>query len=193
MSKRAVLAVLTLASESSGAKLCSVFVRVVELFNSCVAVNARITLGTLLLLCDEAAKLRFVRTRISTSVLGLFMVVWAFLKVVVRVSAETHVSLESIQIQHFHKLGFIVQFLRKCRFDKIVKLNVLFFFLASYCVISSQKLFFIGAVGQSFVFPLGAISIPVFFKVDRWLFLFVWRLPWRVFDHSRVTSTGEGK
>ena len=56
VSERAILAIVTLAAETHSAKLRPVFVWVVELFHSCVAVNAGVTLRTLFFLGNIAAK-----------------------------------------------------------------------------------------------------------------------------------------
>lgn len=70
----AVVSVFTLAAEACSAELGPIFVGVVELFDSCVAVNARITLGTLLFLSDITAEFRFVRAWRSSFVFGFFVV-----------------------------------------------------------------------------------------------------------------------
>jgi hypothetical protein len=72
--KRAVVSVITFPAYTGSAKLGSVFVRVVELFNTCVTVNARISLWALFFLSDVTAKLRFISSWRSSSVFSFLVI-----------------------------------------------------------------------------------------------------------------------
>jgi len=70
----AVVSVFTFSFEAGGAELGPVFIRMVKLFDSRVAVNARISLWALFFLGDVTAKLRFVRAWRSSSIFGFFVI-----------------------------------------------------------------------------------------------------------------------
>lgn len=94
--KRAVVSVVAFTAYNGSAKLCPVFVRVVELFNTCVTVNARITLRTLFFLGDVTAKLRFVSSWWSSSVFSFLVICWAHFEVVAGLMIRAQFCLESV-------------------------------------------------------------------------------------------------
>ena len=77
--KTAVISIVTEARGTQEAltEFSLVLVWMIEFLNSCVAVNASFTLGTLLLLGDEGAKFRCILLRWPATILGLLVVVWA--------------------------------------------------------------------------------------------------------------------
>ena len=105
--KRAVVSVIAFTAYYGSAKLCPVFVRVVELFNTCVTVNARISLWTLFFLSDITAKLRFVSSWRSSSVFSFLVICWAHFEVVAGFMIRAQFCLESVQIQNFDPIKFV--------------------------------------------------------------------------------------
>jgi hypothetical protein len=79
MSKRTVLAIFALVSHFSLTELGSVFVWVIEFFDSCVTIYTSIPLSTLFLFGYVTAKFRLVISRWSSPVFGLFVIVGTFL------------------------------------------------------------------------------------------------------------------
>ena len=79
MSKRTVLAIFALVSHFSLTELGSVFVWVIEFFDSCVTIYTSIPLSTLFLFSYVTAKFRLVVSRWSSPVFGLFVIVSTFL------------------------------------------------------------------------------------------------------------------
>ena len=96
VSKRAVLAVITLSIEAHGAKLRSVFVWVVKFLYSCVAVYAGITLRALLLLGNIATQFWCVGTRGSASIFEFIVIVWAEFLVMARLAVAAYFYLVSV-------------------------------------------------------------------------------------------------
>lgn len=89
MSEGTVLAIFALVCHFSLTKLGSVFVWVVELFNSCMRINTSISLSTLFLLGNVTAKFRLVVSGGSSPVFGLFVVIATFLQVMVGIRILT--------------------------------------------------------------------------------------------------------
>jgi hypothetical protein len=74
VSEGAIVSVFTFATKTGSAELGPIFIGVVELFDSCVAIDATITLRTLLFLSDITAELRFVRAWWSSFIFSFFVV-----------------------------------------------------------------------------------------------------------------------
>lgn len=96
VSKRTVLAILALICNLSLTELRPIFVGVIKLFNPRMAIHTSIALSTLLFFCNKAAKFRLIVSRWSSSIFSLFMVVGAFLQIVLRICILTKGGLEFI-------------------------------------------------------------------------------------------------